>query len=93
MFELHPKQPPSSFQWAKDHGNTRVFNLMLAASILVPLFMTIAIQFPVSDFPQGPFNFCLGRFEVYFNPTHPGRDLMTRFLNSVSENKNLASTD
>jgi len=54
----------NDFQWAKYHGNDRVFNMILVASIVMPLSMTIAIQFPVSDFPQGPFNFCLGRFEV-----------------------------
>lgn len=33
--------------------------------------MTIIMQYPVSDFAQGPYNFCIGRFEVYFNPLHP----------------------
>ena len=33
--------------------------------------MTISLQYPVSDYIHGPFNYCKGRFEVFFNPTHP----------------------
>jgi len=62
-----------AFQFAEYHGSERVFNLIMAASVVGPMALTLAIQFPVSDFAQGPFNFCLGRFEVYFNPTHPGK--------------------
>jgi hypothetical protein len=37
--------------------------------------MTLTMQYPVVDFIHGPFHSCNGRFEVYFNPTHPGNAL------------------
>jgi hypothetical protein len=37
--------------------------------------MTLTMQYPVVDFIHGPFHSCNGRFEVYFNPTHPGNVL------------------
>jgi len=33
--------------------------------------MTISLQYPISDYIHGSFNYCKGRFEVFFNPTHP----------------------
>jgi hypothetical protein len=36
----------------------------------VPMVVTFFIQFPVYDFTQAPFNHCIGRFEVYFDPKH-----------------------
>jgi hypothetical protein len=40
--------------------------------------MTVSVQFPIGTFVHGPFHFCRGRFETYFNPWHedaisPGR--------------------
>lgn len=52
-------------------GTSLLINIVLALSILVPLFMTLSLQYPVSDFIHGAFNNCRGRFEVFFNPTHP----------------------
>lgn len=39
--------------------------------LVVSILEALIVQFPPSDFAQGPYNYCLGRFEVYFNPQHP----------------------
>ena len=57
--------------WAKSVGIKRVAYGSIALSLFIPMFMTIMVQYPVGDFIHGPFNHCLGRFEVYFDPKHP----------------------
>ena len=48
----------------------KVVNIVIVTSIMVPIFMDLSFQFPITDFAHGPYNHCIGRFEVYFNPTH-----------------------
>ena len=50
---------------------------------------TPILQFPISDIQHGPYNYCIGRFEVYFNPTHPdpvtpGRRERTSYCQNLS---------
>jgi hypothetical protein len=59
--------------WMKATGVSRVVTFIIALQIFAPTLMTLILQFPVFDFMQGPYNHCIGRFEVYFNPTHPGK--------------------
>ena len=56
--------------WARSVGIKRVVYQSIAISLLIPLFMTITVQFPIADFIHGPFYHCIGRFEVYFDPKH-----------------------
>ena len=56
--------------WAKSMGIKQVAYNSIIISLLIPLFMTITVQFPIADFIHGPFNHCIGRFEVYFDPKH-----------------------
>ena len=58
-------------QWVKRFGMKNAVNRIIFLSIVGPLLMNLSLQFPISDFIHGPFNHCIGRFEVYFNPTHP----------------------
>jgi hypothetical protein len=44
----------------------RVVTSCIAFSLVVPF-----VSYPVADFIHGPYYHCIGRFEVYFNPTHP----------------------
>jgi hypothetical protein len=57
--------------WTKTFGVHKLVNIIVSCSILIPIFMTLSLQYPVSDYIHGPFSFCQGRFEVFFNPTHP----------------------
>jgi hypothetical protein len=57
--------------WAKSVGIKRVAYGSIVISLLIPLFMTVMVQYPIGDFIHGPFNHCIGRFEVYFDPKHP----------------------
>jgi hypothetical protein len=57
--------------WVKSVGMKTVVNYIIALTLILPLIMTISVQFPISEFIHGPFQFCIGRFETYFNPTHP----------------------
>jgi hypothetical protein len=64
--------------WVKSKGIKKISNLIIAASFIIPFFMTVSVQFPIGTFVHGPFHFCRGRFETYFNPWHedattPGR--------------------
>ena len=68
-------------QWLKAKGVNRVVDVLLVLCILIPVAITFSLQFPIFDFPQGPFNHCIGRFEVYFDPKHP--DPFTPGDNSV----------
>jgi hypothetical protein len=65
--------------WMKVHGLLPVVNFVVALQILIPLLMSLVPQFPIFDIPQGPFNHCIRRFEVYFNPLHPGKKVDTLF--------------
>ena len=49
----------------------RVVSVAIVLSIVIPVLMTMAVNYPISDFIHGPYNHCIGRFEVYFNPKHP----------------------
>lgn len=55
----------------KQFGMFQVVKIFVIVSILFPAVVTISVQYPISDFIHGPFNLCIGRFEVYFNPYHP----------------------
>ena len=64
--------------WVKSKGMKKITNWIIAASFIVPFFMTVSVQFPIGTFVHGPFHFCMGRFETLFNPMHedaitPGR--------------------
>lgn len=54
---------------------TRTINMwatiFIYMTLALSIFVTLTVQLPPSDFAQGPYNYCLGRFEVYFNPQHP----------------------
>ena len=65
--------------WMKARGISIVVSRVVALQILVPVCLTLILQFPAFDVPQGPFNHCIGRFEVYFNPLHPGTTLQVAF--------------
>ena len=49
----------------------RVVSVAIVLSIVIPVLMAMAVNYPISDFIHGPYNHCIGRFEVYFNPKHP----------------------
>ena len=55
----------------KAYGMNRLVNTAVVLSVFIPLLMTLSLQYPVSDYIHGPFSICKGRFEVFFNPTHP----------------------
>ena len=57
--------------WTRRFGISNVVNGVLLLSVAIPSVMTFSLQYPVSDFVHAPLNFCKGRFEVLFNPTHP----------------------
>ncbi len=52
-------------------GMKSVVNFLITLTIIVPIIMTLSVQFPISDFVHGAFNRCIGRFETFFNPMHP----------------------
>ena len=52
-------------------GTESVVNALILISIITPAFLITITRFPTFDFIHGPYNHCLGRFEVYFNPKHP----------------------
>ncbi len=52
-------------------GVNKIINIILILSLIIPFIMTLSVQYPISDYVHGPYNYCKGRFEVYFNPTHP----------------------
>ena len=56
--------------WTNRFGINRLVNTIVLLSLVIPLFMTISLQYPVSDYIHGALNFCKGRFEVFFIPTH-----------------------
>jgi hypothetical protein len=58
-------------EWVKRFGMKKAVTGIILLSILVPLMMDLTFQFPIVDFVHGPYNHCIGRFEVYFNPLHP----------------------
>ena len=58
-------------QRIKKFGIQKLVNIIACLSILVPILMTLSLQYPVSDYIHGPYSYCQGRFEVFFNPTHP----------------------
>ena len=71
--------------WVKCKGMKTIVNRIIGLSVLVPVAMTISVQFPVSDYVHGPFNRCIGRFETFFDPFHP--DPITPGLNLQSSEK------
>ena len=69
--------------WVKKIGMTKVVAIAIAFSIIIPVFMALSVQFPISEYLHFPFNRCIGRFETYFNPQHPGTNiikLLTSFM-------------
>ena len=56
--------------WTKSFGINRLVNIVTALSFIIPAIMTLSLQFPAFDYIHFPFNYCLGRFEIVFNPTH-----------------------
>lgn len=67
-------------QWkmTKAFGVSNLVNVFIAISILAPAIVTLSLQYPVGQFIHGPFHFCNGRFEVYFDPTHPGMNFIDK---------------
>jgi hypothetical protein len=59
------------YSWVKFVGMKSVVNFVITLTVIVPMIMTLSVQFPISDFIHGPFNRCIGRFETFFNPMHP----------------------
>jgi len=57
--------------WVKSNGVKPIVNAVIACTMLIPLVMSISVQFPISDSLHAPYSRCTGRFETYFNPTHP----------------------
>jgi len=57
--------------WVKAVGMKKVVNRVLAFSFIIPLLMTLFVQFPIFDGVHGPFNRCIGRFETVFSPLDP----------------------
>jgi len=57
------------------HANSRSIkrwaHIIIYMTPVLSLLVALTVQLPPSDFAQGPYSFCLGRFEVYFNPQHP----------------------
>ncbi len=73
--------------WTKSIGINRFVTIIIFLSVVVPCYMTISLQFPVGNHIHGPYNNCVGRFEIFFNPTHP--DPFTsgaNFINVFREN-------
>ena len=58
-------------QWVNKFGIIKLINVIICTLIIAPAFLTLSIQYPIYDYIHGPFNYCRGRFEVFFNPTHP----------------------
>lgn len=56
--------------WAMAVGLKKITILCILASIILPLWMTLAMQFPIRDSIHGPYHHCMGRFEIYYNPFH-----------------------
>ena len=57
--------------WTKSIGINRLVTIIIFLSVVVPSFMTFSLQFPVANHIHGPYNNCVGRFEIFFDPTHP----------------------
>jgi len=56
----------------------RISKALVFLTLLIPAGISIITQFPIDDYAQGPYNVCIGRFEVYFDPLNedpvtPGR--------------------
>jgi hypothetical protein len=75
--------------WTKWYGTNKLVNTILLLSFSVSLLMTLSLQFPVYDYVHGPFNYCRGRFEVLFNPTHSDREGRQISMTNVFKNLNL----
>jgi hypothetical protein len=54
--------------WVKSKGMTKVANWIIAFTYIIPLFMTISVQYPIVDTIHGSYNRCIGRFDVQFKP-------------------------
>ena len=65
--------------WVNKIGMKKVITLAIAFSILVPIMMTLSVQFPISETLHFPYHRCIGRFETYFNPLHPGTNTIKLF--------------
>jgi len=52
-------------------GTEKVVNILIIFSFVTPAILVGLSRFPILDFMHGPYNHCIGRFEVYFNPKHP----------------------
>jgi hypothetical protein len=50
---------------------TKMHNIIVYGSYIIPAGMVFFLQFPLNDFNQASYYVCMGRFEVYFNPLHP----------------------
>lgn len=63
---------------AKLRKTARIVKTIIYMTLFMSVAITLVAQFPADEFAQGPYFFCIGRFEVYFNPQHldpvtPGR--------------------
>ncbi len=52
-------------------GTEKLVNMIIIFSFVTAAILVGLTRFPILDFMHGPYNHCIGRFEVYFNPKHP----------------------
>ena len=64
-------------------GMRTVVNSLIVISVIVPLFMTVSVQFPISDTTHGPYQRCIGRFETEFKPLDPDPVTPGKFFNKI----------
>jgi hypothetical protein len=55
-------------EWVTGNGVNYVVDRVLFWTFFTSFFVTLFSQFPVTDFKNGPYNHCIGRFEIYFDP-------------------------
>jgi hypothetical protein len=54
----------------KEIGTEKVVNMLIIFSFVGPALSVALTRYPIFDFMHGPYNHCIGRFEVYFTPKH-----------------------
>ena len=68
--------------WVRQTGMPKIVYFTIGFSVIIPTLMTFSVQFPHSDNIHFPYNRCIGRFETYFSPLHPGIELFFYFHRS-----------
>ena len=54
--------------WVTRKGVNFIVDQVLFWTFFLTSLMTLSSIFPVPDFKHGPYNHCIGRFEIYFDP-------------------------